>query len=72
MDEHRNEQIPLEQNGGDTSEEIPDNEMNSSRATTIRRCLYNKRWIILIVAIVVISNVATGFTTYYLKVFPID
>ena len=72
MDEREKEQIPLEQNGGDISEEIPDKKMNISRATAIRRCLYNKRRIILIVASFVISNVATGFAAYYLKVFPIN
>ena len=39
---------------------------------TIRGWLYDKRWILLIAAIVVISNPVTGLATYYLKVFPIN
>jgi hypothetical protein len=48
MNEHRNEQILLEQNGGDTSEEIPDNEMNSSRATTPNLISWIRPWYILV------------------------
>ena len=79
MDKHgsqakngKEEGIPL-QNEEENQElkKNPDKKKMISLAT-IGRCLCDNRCTLLIVAIVVLSNVVTGFAAYYLKVFPIN